>query len=160
MKAWFWGLSERARLAVVAGGIVLIVLIAGGIALASSGSSGGPAANAPASEAGVNEFEEAEGEAAEEATDPSIPRSLDEMIVARPHDEVAMEEQLRRQILTNEESADPTHKQEASCNYLSSYGHYVHYDCIGYSLGGQSSAIGQLEVTVDTNTGEVLVEEE
>ena len=163
MVPWFKGLSQRAQLSIFGAGIALVVLVVVGVVALTSGSSGKSAAETPASEAEVNELiketEEAEGEAAEEATDPSIPRNLEKMIVAHPRNEVATEEQLKQQILTNGESSDPTHKQEASCSYTSSYSHYTHYICEGYSLGGQNSAIAQMEVTVNTDTGEVLVEE-
>jgi hypothetical protein len=45
------------------------------------------------------------------------------MIIVDPHDEEATEAQLRQQLITNAQSADPSHKQEASCSYGSSYSH-------------------------------------
>ncbi len=65
MKTWFKGLSERAQLSVVAGGIVVVVLMAIGATALASGGSSESAAEAPASNAEVAEVEE-EFESAEE----------------------------------------------------------------------------------------------
>lgn len=106
---------------------------------------------------------EGEGGAASAAsgnpTDPNEPRDLEKMIIADPRSEAATENQLKRQIITNAESAEPTYKQEASCNYGSSYSHYVHYYCQGITVGGQGG-IATVEVTVDKNTGAVSVKPE
>jgi len=79
------------------------------------------------------------------------------MIILHPDDEYATEQQLQHQILTNANSTDPTHKHEASCSYGSSYRHYVHYYCQGYTFGGQDEIL-TLEATVDEVSGAVSVE--
>jgi uncharacterized protein (UPF0333 family) len=147
----FW---SDTKLVIVA--VVLIAAIIGVTAIVSSGSNSDSAAKKAAS---AQAHELAASEEAEEATDPSIPRYLGAMIVAHPHNEVATEEQLTQQIITNEESSDPAHEPQAWCSYGSAYSHYVNYNCEGYSVGS-SGVLGHIEVTVDTNTGEVLVEDE
>jgi hypothetical protein len=157
VMTWFRQLSTEVRLIVA----ISVIAVVGMAVLAGCGSSSKkPASSEAKSHVTAQEGREAEEEAFGNPRNPDEPRSLEEMIVANPHNEVATEEQLKRQIITNEESSDPTNQQEASCSYLSEYGHYLHYICEGYTLGGQNSAIGQIEVTVNQNNGEVLVEEE
>lgn len=164
MQPWLQRQPREVRLIAMSFAIVVIAAV-GIISLASCGSSSAKsAAETSASEAEINELadevEEEEAEGAEEAMNPSIPHNFEEVVIAHPRNEESTAAQLRQQIITNEESNDPTHQQEASCSWLSEYGHYVHYECMGYTLGGTSDAIGRVELTVNTNTGEVLVEGE
>lgn len=162
MQPWFTKQSREVRLIIA--GLALLVIAGVVVALVTSGSGGKSSGEESASAAEINELadevEEEEAEGAEEAMNPSIPHNLNEVVIAHPKSEEATTAQLAQQIKTNELSNDPTHQQEASCSYLSEYGVYVHYSCIGYAMGGQSNGIGQIEVTVDRDTGEVLVEEE
>lgn len=154
---WIKRVSSETKIAiiavlVIAGAVVAVIVLAGG--------SGGKSAASEGPHMTAQEGREAEEEVFGNPKNPMEPRNLNEVVIAHPKDEEATAAQLQRQIITNEESSDPTHKQEASCGYLSEYGHYISYHCFGYALGTQSSALGELEVTVNTDTGEVLVEEE
>ncbi|MGN6257121.1 MAG: hypothetical protein ACTHN3_05125 [Solirubrobacterales bacterium] len=144
---------EIERKWLISGGIAAVVIVAVVvIALTSGGSS--KSAHHPLSKAEEAEVvREIEGD----PTDPREARNLEEMIIEHPRNEEATAAQLRQQIITNAESSDPTHEQEAFCSYTSSYRHYVHYLCQGYTVGGRGG-YASVEVTVDESTGEVSVE--
>lgn len=140
------------------GGVMLgVVLLAVAVALVGCGSSGKAAAGPTPSE--EKEVEEYDAEYRAELTDPTIPHELGEIVIARPRNEEATTAQLSRQIISNEQNSDPRHEAKAWCSYSSAYGDYINYRCQGYEVGAQP-VLGELEVSVNKNTGEVFVEAE
>ena len=163
MQPWFQRQSHEMRV-IVSGFAVLAIAVIGMFVLSSCGSSSKKsAAETPASEAEIDELadevEEEEAEGAEEAMNPSIPQNFEEIIIAHPHNEEATRDQLEKQIVTNEENSDPAHEAQASCTYLSEHDEFINFSCLGFTVGSTNSAMGQIEVTVNRNTGEVLVGE-
>jgi hypothetical protein len=90
-------------------------------------------------------------------TNPYESRELSEVILEDPQDEASDERELERQIRTNLETTDPTYEHSVSCSPSSSYSHYLHFICEGFTTG--KSSYGTVTVTVDTQTGHVASEE-
>jgi outer membrane murein-binding lipoprotein Lpp len=153
-----WSREVRLIFAVLAMSVIGLTVLAG-----CGSSSKRSAAETPASEAEINELadevEEEEAEGAEEAMNPSIPHGFEEMLIAHPQNEESTRDQLEKQIVTNEEHSDPAHEAQASCSYLSEHAEFINFSCLGFTVGSTNSAMGQIEVTVNRNTGEVLVGE-